>query len=333
MAKPDPHNIDPIAYLSALGEKLEASKVREEYELLKPGLCDLYVSDRGTFAIAAELVKEKLGIGRRDLEAGLKPLLGDEDKRDSKPQPSARFPELADLVEEEGEVKFLIRSDNGKEALRAETQWEIDGQIYYPPTRALIPWMLPRADRVRAAYETDTQSKLYADLVTYHKSLSELPSKAHYKLLAAYDFHTYILDFPEVTHSPELVFDAVAERGKSRTGKASSHVAMRGLRTETLREANIFRWSEDLGATIFFDVLNLWKKAEREKSEDILLNRFEKGAKAARILYPDRGRFEDTRYFDIFGPTIIATNESVHKILDTRCLTISMLPAKKRYDT
>jgi hypothetical protein len=136
-----------------------------------------------------------------------------------------------------------------------------------------------------------------------------------------------------VTHSPELVFDAVAERGKSRTGKAITHVAMRGLRTETLREANIFRWSEDLGATIFFDVLNLWKKAEREKSEDILLNRFEKGAKAARVLYPEKGPFEDTRYFDIFGATIIATNESVHKILDTRCLTSSMLPAKKRYDT
>ena len=90
---------------------------------------------------------------------------------------------------------------------------------------------------------------------------------------------------------------------------------MRGLRTETLRETNIFRWSEDLGATLFFDVLNLWKKAEREKLEDLFLNRFEKGAKAARVLNPEKGPFEDTRYFDIFGATIIATNESVHKIL------------------
>jgi hypothetical protein len=151
MAKPDPHDIDPIVHLSALGEKPEASKVREEYETLKPALFDLYVSDRGTFAIAADLVKEKLGIGRRDLEAGLKPLMGDEDKRDSKPLPLARFPELADLVEEEGEVKFLIRNDNGKEALRTETEWEINGQIYYPPARTLIPWLLPRVDCVRAA--------------------------------------------------------------------------------------------------------------------------------------------------------------------------------------
>src|SRR4029434_3504067 len=67
--------------------------------------------------------------------------------------------------------------------------------------------------------------------------------------------------------------------------------------------------------------------------EDILLNRFEKGQRAARVLYPEKGRFEDTRYFDIFGATIIATNDSVHKILDTRCIAISMPPAKKRYDT
>ena len=137
-----------------------------------------------------------------------------------------------------------------------------------------------------------------------------------------------------MTHSPELVFDAVPERGKSRTGKATANVAMRGLRTETLRETNIFRWSEDLGATLFFDVLNLWKKAEREKLEDLFLNRFEKGAKAARVLNPEKGPFEDTRYFDIWGATIIATNESVHKILvDTRCLTISMPPAKKQFNT
>lgn len=333
MAKPNPHDIDPIAHLSALSKDLDADKVREEYEILKPALVDLYASDRATFAIAADLVKKKLRISRRDLEAGLRPLLSDEDKEDGKPLLLARFPELIDLVEEDGEVKFLIQNSDGNPTLRTETEWEIDGQIYVPPDRGLIPWSLPRAQKVKRAYKKDTPAALYADLVTYFKSLSELPAESYYRLLAAFTFHTYILDFPEVTYSPELVFDAVAERGKSRTGKAISHVALRGLRTETLREANIFRWSEDLGATIFFDVLNLWKKAEREKSEDILLNRFERGAKAARVLYPEKGRFEDTRYFDIFGATIIATNESVHKILDTRCLTISMLPAKKRYDT
>ena len=63
MAVPNAHDIDPIARLSALKEKLEADKAREECTILKPALFDLYVSDRAAFAVAAELVKEKLGIG------------------------------------------------------------------------------------------------------------------------------------------------------------------------------------------------------------------------------------------------------------------------------
>jgi hypothetical protein len=160
----DPHAIDPIAHLSALDKKLDPVLAREEYATLKPSLFDLYVSDRAAFAVAAALVKEKLGIGRRDLEAGLRPLMGDEKNKDSKPRPLARFPELVDLVEEEGAVRFLVQNTNGKEALRTEPQWEIAGQAYYPPARDLIPWWLPRAEQVKRAYKADTSASLYADL-------------------------------------------------------------------------------------------------------------------------------------------------------------------------
>ena len=64
--------------------------------------------------------------------------------------------------------------------------------------------------------------------------------------------------------------------------------------------------------------------AERSNCDDILLLRFEKGAKCSRILYPDQGAFNDTVYFDIYGPTIIASNKQVNDILETRCLPITM---------
>src|SRR2546428_5693170 len=112
----DPNQIDPLAYLSnevpgpdpKAGITLTRAERQEHCQTVKPALARLYASDRATFAVAAELVKEKLGIGRRDLEASVKPLLG-EDEKDSKPLPLARFPELVDLVEEEGEVRFLVR--------------------------------------------------------------------------------------------------------------------------------------------------------------------------------------------------------------------------------
>src|SRR5262245_47202250 len=113
---------DPIAYLSELPDELTPKRVQEELTILRPQLPDLYQTERTTLSLAAKLVKEKLGIGRRDLEASLKPFLDDDSKNDGKPLPIARFPELVDLVDDEGMVKFLIRSgDNGK-GLRVEEE-------------------------------------------------------------------------------------------------------------------------------------------------------------------------------------------------------------------
>ncbi len=42
------------------------------------------------------------------------------------------------------------------------------------------------------------------------------------------------------------------------------------------------------------------------------------------MINPDKGPFKDMTHYDVYGPTIIATNEPVHKILDTRCIPITM---------
>src|SRR4030067_2586284 len=115
-----------------------------------------------------------------------------------------------------------------------------------------------------------------------------------------------------------ILFYAVPERGKTRTGKAAIYIAYRGVHCVDLREANLFRFAQDLRATLFIDIMDLWKKAEKNGSEDILLLRCEKGAKATRVIYPEKGAFRDTVYDSVSGPTFIATNQPVHKILDTR---------------
>ncbi|MBI3798214.1 MAG: hypothetical protein HY268_14770 [Deltaproteobacteria bacterium] len=155
-------DIDPIAHLSGLKEDLTPSERIEELTLLRPALAELYQNDRATFAVAAGLVKEKLGIGRRDLEASLKLLLGDE-KCDSKPLPLARFAELVDLVEDESEVKFLIRSSNNGTGLHVETEHIIDGRLYVPPGKSFYPGSCPapsgssvRTNRTRLLSSTAT---------------------------------------------------------------------------------------------------------------------------------------------------------------------------------
>jgi hypothetical protein len=236
---------------------------------------------------------------------------------------TARFDGLVDLVEKDGAVVFLTLKGS---SLDIRDTVEIDNYTFTPPAREYLPFVLPRASEVLRYYESDRPETLFIDLIAYFQLAAEVPMSAHYKLLAWWATHTYFYD--RFDYSPILALIGLPERGKTRLGKALVNISYRGVETETLREANLFRWSNDLGATLLLDVKDIWRKAEREKSEDILLKRYEKGAKVGRVLYPERGPFKDTMYFDIYGPTVIATNEQIHHILDTRCLAVIMPKSK-----
>ena len=206
----------------------------------------------------------------------------------------ARFDGLVDIVDDAGNLAYLIKEED---KLKIVPSVEINGNKYLPPPRDQLPYSIPRLSEIQRAYEKDDQKSLFADLIKYHKRFSELPSEGHYILLAVWDFSTYILVALE--YAGYIYLYAVPERGKTKTGQAMTYVAYRGIHQGNLREADLFRASEDLGATLFLDVLNLWKKAQREGSEDILLQRYEKGARVRRVLNPERGalRIADTMLF------------------------------------
>lgn len=233
---------------------------------------------------------------------------------------SAKGDKIVDIVDYIGRLTYVILADRGLSCVEY-----IDNA--YPPPREALSYCIPSAGQVFYWFmadknRPDSDNKIFYDLVKFFKKVSYLPTENHYYLLAWWVMHTYL--YERFNTSPILAFYAVPERGKSRIGRALTSVSYRGVETETLREASLFRWSQDLGATIFLDVKDIWKKAEQNESEDVLLKRFEQGAKVARVLYPEKGAFKDTRYFDIFGPTIIATNEPVPFILRTRSIVVSM---------
>lgn len=162
--------------------------------------------------------------------------------------------------------------------------------------------------------------------MAWFTAASELPSPGYRLLETAWVFYTYLLE--AATYSPEICFYAVPERGKTRTGKAMIYVARRGVHVESLRDAYLVRMAHNCQEALFFDCLDLWRKAERAGCEDILLGRFERGIKVPRVLYPERGAHRDTVYYDTFGPTVIATNVPVSKILDTRAVQVNMPQAR-----
>jgi hypothetical protein len=233
---------------------------------------------------------------------------------------SAYFAGIIDICEGEDRQLLYQTVANGK-PIFTETVC-IDGIESIPPDRVEMPDTIPRAWKVSEYMEQDDKT-LYDDVLTYMKRSSALDD-LQWSVVAHFIFLTYLHDHRDIRYCPIILFYAVPGRGKSRTGTSIIHLAFRGIHLNEFRQANILRYSDNLHATLFFDIMDIWKKAERNDSQDILLGRFEKGQKCSRVLHPEKGRFRDTVHYEVYGPTIIATNAMPHHILDTRCLPIVM---------
>jgi hypothetical protein len=242
----------------------------------------------------------------------------------------AKFTGLVDVVLNDSRgTAFLIKDKNGE--LNLASKWDNSNSGFYvPPKKAELPFELPLAENVMECYKNEDHT-LFEDLKTYFKRFSYLPDEQWLVLIMSV-FLSYIQDHDDIHYLPYILFFAVPERGKSKTGKAMTYVCYRGIHVVELREANLFRYARDIGATLFFDIMNLWKKAVDNKVEDILLLRYERGARVSRVLYPEKGAFKDMEHYDVFGSTIFATNEAVDKILDTRCIPINMPNKPGRYE-
>jgi hypothetical protein len=314
--------------------------------LLDPVLRDLAKKDRAEAEpYLGYVIKEQFGLRKEDIDAyrervnKYRKIEVEADRRqmsgtDDEPVYTALFDGLVDLVEYNGESSFLIKHDDELLAMN-----EIKGEsvVHIPPERNQIPWLLPRNEEVLKHYAlykeystAELDGALFDALLDYHKEISEFSSDAYYDLIVAWDMHTYFLE--AFQYSPIICLFAVPERGKSRTGKGMMYVAYRGLHVESLNDPYIVRMAENFRASIFFDVMDIWKKAERKEAVDILLHRYEKGATVPRVMYPELGAFRDTVYFSIFGPTVIGTNKDVHRILETRAITINMPETGRQFE-
>jgi hypothetical protein len=76
---------------------------------------------------------------------------------------------------------------------------------------------------------------------------------------------------------------------------------------------------------------NFWESIKKSGSEDVVLSRFERGLKVGRVLNPEKGPFEDMTYFNVFGPTIIASNDTIEPVLGSRTVSIVMKKSRKSF--
>jgi hypothetical protein len=229
---------------------------------------------------------------------------------------------------------YVLLTDEGTLDVTPAVEGPYKGEtvIHVPPPD--LPWLLPSAAAVlrhwQEAKKPGWAAELLQALEQWHRAASDLGLNEAYLLLADYVMATYVPEL--VDFFAELLLESDAERGKTRTGQAAIFASRHGMHVVGLREASLLRDANDRQAALFIDLKDLWAKAERNNCEDVILCRFEKGAKVERVLAPDAGPHADTTFFDTFGPTIIGTNTAVDDILETRTLAIDMPFSRQSYE-
>jgi len=228
------------------------------------------------------------------------------------------FDSVVDMVyDDEGKLCYMVL-ENGK--LVYKHSHEKSGVKYVPPTEDKFDWIVPRGPEVIRHFQNDTDQKLYHDLIEHNKTVSEQSNKNLYKLFAVWTLHTYL--YMQADYSPYLWLYGDTERGKSRTCEGMIWAAWRGFMVRHCNGAQFVRWAEEDKASIFLDMKDLMKMAVKNEWEDIMAGRFESGGVVMRIMFPDRGAYEERKIYHIYGPTLIATNELLDDAQGTRSVEI-----------
>ena len=296
----------------------------------------------GEIASRFNLNKDEIGAYKSTVNALAKEKENNDCVDDSREEKEIKaiFDGLIDLVEDHGKVLYAIK-ENDTEEIHFCSEHRHEGKVCIPPTKDQLSddyWM-PSKDRVlelieetKNIPEAELNSRLFNAIELYIRSAAELPNDEHYTFATAFIPHTYLLE--KINFTPIVTLVGDPEKGKSRIGKAIIYASRRGKYLDSFRTASIIRTATDLGEAIFIDVENLDKKLKSQDAEDIILHRFEKGAKTERIVDFTVNSFLGMKRFRIFGVTIIATNTPIGgDALNSRCIPIDMPETDRIFET
>lgn len=307
------------------------------------------LKDKATRQAYLSEIALRFNLNRHDLD-GYRSIVNDlakEERQDSEhdddsnqeKEIKAVFPGLIELVEDHGRVVYAIKESDTAE-IRFCAEYKYEGKTYIPPTKEQLPdgYWLPSKERIlelieetKNISEADFNRHLFNEIEYYLREAAELLDDDHYTFVTAFIPHTYVLEL--VGFTPIIVLFGDPEKGKSRIGKAIIYASYRGKYLDSFRPPSIIRTATDLGEAIFIDVENLDKKLKSQDAEDIILHRFEKGAKTERIVDFTTNSFLGMKRFRIFGATIIATNTPISsEALNTRSIPIDMPETDKIFE-
>jgi hypothetical protein len=226
------------------------------------------------------------------------------------------IPCLVNLVQDDNEVKYLLKNEEGQLYTTDSVVWE--GQVCKPKQQLTFNILEP--DILKAPMSVNKE-KLLKDVMAFIRSYVEMPREEDYLILSLWIIHTYFMSSFETT--PFLYFFGEPVSGKSRAGDTIMSLSYFGERLTSPTEAVIFRSAEAFHSSLLIDEIQFYGESGNPFVEVMLKCRYKRGLYAVRCNDHKAGEDGLERY-DVFGPCIIATTEKLEEAITSRSLMFLM---------
>ncbi len=239
------------------------------------------------------------------------------EKKEKGPILKTFLPGLIHLINNNGEIKYLLKSEDDKLVV-AETWTGEGGQVYKPRQDLPIGYASPA---VLTLDRDISWASLLKDIERYIIKHLELPGKMYYLVFGLWIMHTYLIEETDIT--PYLYFTGLKGTGKSRAGQIAQKLAYKCL-LETMPTAPVlFRASELWHNALIIDEAKFWGSNMDRDLARIVMSRYKRGVKVCRINMERKGE-DNVEIFDVFGPLIICTESNLPEPLEDRTIKFQM---------
>jgi len=225
------------------------------------------------------------------------------------------IPGLVHLVKDGDVVKYLLKN---KDRLYIKDSIILNDKVCTP--KQDLPIKMPGPEIINESMNVNL-GELLNEIISFIENHLEMPSESDYLILALWVFHTYLIE--KFSTTPILYFYGVKETGKTRAGEVLNEISLMGERLTAPTEATLFRSADYFKTTLIIDEVKLWGKNGNEEVARLIKSRYKRGIKVPRVNLNKKGE-NMIEYFDVFGPLVICTTESMPDAIESRCITFLM---------
>lgn len=236
------------------------------------------------------------------------------------------IPGLIHLIRDGGRVKYLMKNEGGHLFIKKnliidhyKQNDEIKERIIYTPQQNL-PVGITSPEVLDLQGKVDF-GDLLNEVMDFISQRLEMPKESDYLLLGLWTCHTYIIE--KFDKTPILYFYGPYETGKGRAAEILQKIAYKCIELTSLSKASIYRQTHYFHPILTLDEVKLQGWGVDEDLRALIYNRYKKGATVPRVNLEKQGE-DQIEWFEVFGPTILTTTQSIDPTLKSRAFEFIM---------